>query len=195
MKYEIFKCSHADEVIDKIKGKPGVWFLLGKEEEKANSPFVCLQVAQKDNIGEEIKTDVQYMQASELKPLIEEKSYVNQFGEEKFTYEEWGQWRARNLYYYIDHNYKELTFIAIWDEESFTEKTNRELLEKYIAYKTKAEFWVNGRAFKKGQTEKVKESLLSKYSSSCADIQKKLITMIGEANVNTINEIIDNIKN
>lgn len=186
MKYLKVECGDIEKRINEIKGKSGVWFLLGRENE--SSPLVCLQVAQKDNIGNEIENDVRYLRTKVLKPG--KKEYVNQFGEKQFDYEDWGQYRARKLYYNIAHKYSDLTFVCIWDEKIFEDKSNRELLEKYIAYKTKAVFWVNGRPFKKELTDDEKKELLIKYSNECNRIKKNLIEMIGKDKITEIDKII-----
>lgn len=187
MQYMQVKCENIEENIGKIKGKPGVWFLLGNE--KNNIASICLQVAQKYDIGKEIELDVQNIRATELKPICKKK-YVNQFGEVKFEYEDWGQWRARNLYYHIAQNYSNLTFVCIWDEKKFDKETNREVIEKYIAYKTKAAFWVNGRPFEKEKSDEYKKDLLITYAKECNSIRKKLEKIIGVDNMVEIDNII-----
>lgn len=189
MEYMQVDCEKMEEIMGKIKGKAGVWFLLGNEDK--NEKLICLQVAQKDDIGKEIETDVQYIRANDLKPICIKK-YVNQFGEAKFDYEEWGQWRARNLYYHIAQNYSNLKFVCIWDDKIFDEKSYRELLEKYIAYKTKAVFWVNGRPFDDEKSDEYKKDLLKQNFIECNSIREKLVGILDEVNVATIDNNIAN---
>jgi len=155
--------------IKDIKGKFGVWFLIGKN---INNKYECLQVAQSSDIGKEIELDINDMTSKNLTSL-NIKNYVNQFGEKMFEYEEYDRWRARNLYYYLSCNFSDFIFICIVDKK-LTDRGTRELLEKYIAYKTKSSFWVNGRPFIKEQSEEEKRKLIEIYSKILKDIRKKL---------------------
>lgn len=48
-----------DNNIVQYKNVPGVWILAGKE--RANTPWMCLQVAQTKNIRREVVRDISYM--------------------------------------------------------------------------------------------------------------------------------------
>lgn len=158
--------------VSELKRKPGVWLLVGKDAANPNSSYRCLQVAQTNNVGKEIETDSYYMTALEPKST-QKKEYINQFGEKKFSYPEYDNWRTKNLYYTIFREYGDLTFIVLLCDE-LKERNTRILLEKYIAYKTKAAFWVNGRPFESEVAKEEKEKLRNKYESVCDEILNDL---------------------
>ena len=169
IKIEIKDIDSEDIDFEDIRGKFGVWFLIGKN---INNKYECLQVAQSSDIGKEIELDINDMTSKKLTSLYF-KNYVNQFGEKKFEYIECDRWRAKNLYFYLSCNFSDFIFICIVDKK-LTDSKTRKLLEKYIAYKTKSSFWVNGRPFIKEQSEEEKRELIESYSKRLEDIRKTL---------------------
>ena len=85
--------------IDVLNKKPGVWMLIAKKKEEGHEEghFICLQIGQTGNIGLEVKRDIEFM--VEAEPKSSKKKYVNQFGEVQFEYDDYANWRAKQLYY------------------------------------------------------------------------------------------------
>lgn len=130
-----------DENIKKYQS-PGVWALFGQNEEKT---WLCLQVGQSNNIGLEIKSDIQCISGN-IKEQTK-KAYINQFGNVVNGYEYNIYLTPREqIYKKIGEKYKEFVFICICCGDAY--KNNKKLIEKYVAWKLRALFWRNGGAFK-----------------------------------------------
>ena len=153
--------------IAQYKGIPGVWILLGKE--KADTHFVCLQVGQTKDIGNEIKTNISYLGKQNFEPTT--KKYVNQFGEFMFSYEEHIDERRKMLYGDIAKKYVDLTFVCITSGEEL--KNQVELLkaiEKYVAYKTSCRYWVNGGPYRDGKASEKIEEIKNDCTNKCGEL-------------------------
>lgn len=129
-----------DFEVDKMpKNVPGVWMLLGRNN--INEKWECLQVGVNKNIYKEISTDIFYMD----KLIRIKKPYINQFGEIQFWTK--GEPSVQNkLYFTIRNEYDQLAFIVVC--ENIEDAIERKLIEKYVAYRTRAKYWRNGRPYK-----------------------------------------------
>lgn len=141
------------EVTDKnikIYHAPGVWALFGQNEQKT---WLCLQVGQSNNIGSEIKYDIQCISGKRKKQT--NKAYINQFGNVVDGYEYDIYWTVREqIFKKIGEKYKEFVFICLCCGDTY--KDNRKIIEKYVAWKFRALFWRNGGSFKR-QQDKIEE--------------------------------------
>ena len=179
--------------ISAINNMPGVWILLGKKKDRkkeVENGFVCLQVGQNKDIGKEIKQDIAYMRTGNPKELGS-INYVNQFGEKIFDYKNYKHWRRRNVYFQIDSAYEDFAFICIIGGNELSNIESRKKVEKYIAYKTKSVFWVNGSSFKNEQDEKSKEEILKQYNEECRELNIELSKF--KMNKPLLDKIISNI--
>lgn len=129
---------------------PGVWVLFGRNK---GNPWLCLQVGQSNNIGIEIKSDIQCIVGN-----IEEqtkRTYINQFGKAVKGYEYTIYLTPREqIYKKLGERYKDFAFICICCGAAY--KDDKKLIEKYVAWKLRALFWRNGGAYKYPQ-ENIKE--------------------------------------
>ncbi|MBE5854147.1 MAG: hypothetical protein E7297_02175 [Lachnospiraceae bacterium] len=126
---------------------PGVWILLGRNE--TAEKWECLQVGINVDIYQEIVTDIDYM----YEQGKTEKDYINQFGEKCeglkiFAYPS----EHNQLYSFIRNTYENLAFVIV--AENVEELEKRKTIEKYVAYRTRAKYWRNGRAYEKEATVK-----------------------------------------
>lgn len=149
--------------------KPGVWFLIGKNKKQNNSEFECLQVAKHCKIGSEIKVDIGYIKNNNFKI---EKIYTNQFGQQMFKYIDYDDNRRITIYKHIAKNFTDLQFICFYGNV-FTNEV-KDSLEKYIAYQTKARYWVNGRPFNDQLTQEKIDKLSKFYENICKEIAENL---------------------
>lgn len=108
-----------------------------------------LQVAQTKDMFAELSRDLAYMTDADI--ITEERYYVNQFGELLFAYTDLIDGRQRALYQQIAQHYEEFRCYAF--ALPLAEQSLRKSLEKYIAYKTAARYWVNGRPYQSGQSQ------------------------------------------
>ena len=185
--------------IDIYKDQPGVWMLCGKEKIN-DKKWVCLQVAQNKNIGEEMLSDMEDL--TKKNPVPKHMDYVNQFGEQLFEYDNYNGFTAKVLYHKIAKNYNDLWFCVIAYGNGLAEKASREKLEKYIAYKTYSIFWRNGGAFvdrdgKCTQNEKDVDANKEKCKSELKNLHEELLNeeILGMERLNAIDNYIDeNIK-
>lgn len=126
---------------------PGVWALFGKRKNVVNDDkWYCLQVGQTTCIKNEIQKDKQLL-AEELNNNGTKIPYVNQFGEELFSYYVYPTSREYLYSKYIKEQFKDFLFVVICEEE---DNNVRKSIEKEFAYKTNAICWRNGGPFKKG---------------------------------------------
>lgn len=147
---EIQKLSEiTDESLKKYKA-PGVWVLFGRNEDKI---WLCLQVGQSNDIGSEIKSDVQCISGN-IKEQTN-RTYINQFGNvvNGYRYNIYLTPREQ-IYKQIGEKYLEFVFICICCGNDCKDK--KKSIEKYVAWKFRALFWRNGGAFK-NQNDNVKE--------------------------------------
>lgn len=159
----------------------GVWALFGKEFDN-NDQWFCLQVAKTENIAGEIRTNISYLKPKmELEKRNIEKDYVNQFGKHMFSYNEYPSSREY-LYSEIAENYKYLIFICVSKEN---DAAKRSAIETYFAWRTRALYWRNGRAYK--EKKNYSEDVLDKIQSSKfvdinldGTVQKKLDSFFEE---------------
>lgn len=151
-----------------IPKEPGVWFLTGiARDNEVEKKRVVLQVAQTKNLSKEINRDVKELTDEPIR--LVKKDYINFYGEKCFSYQEvLPASRLAHLYRDIFKKYRELRFHYICSV--LEEQKN---LEKYIAYKTEALYWVNGGAFKKKQTKERVDGLKKTYSDQLDDLSKK----------------------
>ena len=177
---------------DEMKKKPGVWLLIGKENKKSN--YICLQVAQTINIGKEMRTDIEYLSKEEPKP-DEKVSYINQFGEKQFEYDEYRSWRARNLYHQIAINYVDLSVVCMANNIEFDDKENREKVEKYIAYITESKYWVNGGPFRTDKPEIEIKNLKEAYKEECDKLVECVEQILGKDKFKCVNLFLEKIMN
>ena len=135
--------------------KPGVWALFGKRKHVVNEKrkhavnddkWYCLQVGQTACIKNEIQKDMQLLN-EELNNNGTRIPYVNQFGEELFSYYVYPSSREYLYSKYIKEQFKDFLFVVICEEE---DNKVRKSIEKEFAYKTNAIYWRNGGPFKKG---------------------------------------------
>ena len=140
----------------------GVWVLFGRKEDQL---WTCLQVGQSNNIGSEIISDAKCL--SGKIEIIEEKEYINQFGNsvEGYTYDIYLTPREQ-IYKKIGTQYNDFVFVCICCGESC--KDDKKAIEKYVAWKLRALFWRNGRAF-----EKVKENVEEPKDIETIDFKEK----------------------
>lgn len=119
----------------------GVWILFGRKKE---SPWRCLQVGQSSNIASEIISDVKCL-SGEIK-VNKDRIYINQFGNvvEGYTYDVYLSPREQ-IYKKIGEEYHDFIFVCICCGEGY--KDSIKAIEKYVAWKFRALFWRNGRAF------------------------------------------------
>lgn len=118
----------------------GVWVLFGYKE---NESWKCLQVGQANNIGKEILSDINCILGNIEFDI--ERQYVNQFGEivKGYTYHIYLTPREQ-IYRQIGKEYNRFIFVCVCCDD----KVNKRAIEKYVAWKFRALFWRNGRAFK-----------------------------------------------
>ena len=175
--------------IDVLNKKPGVWMLIGKKKEEGHEEghFICIQIGQTGNIGLEVKRDIEFM--VEAEPKSSKKKYVNQFGEVQFEYDDYANWRAKQLYYIIAKEYKELKFICIICERNTKEQ--RDKLEKYMAYKSSCKYWVNGRPFSAKKENDRKQYCIGE----CEVIKKELQKFFNHELLQKIDNFILNMSN
>jgi len=126
------------EEIKKFSG-PGVWAVYGKENDKR----ICLNVAETQNIADEISMDIDLM-----KDTIEgdeENKYVarNNFGEIIFKCP--SRYYVRKYTWIEISKYKNLEFECV--AFNIHDRSERVEIEKYIAYKTRAKYWRHKRSF------------------------------------------------
>lgn len=139
-----FEIINMDRKSTKRIERAGVWMLLGKNE--SDEKYHCLQVAQKKDIYSEMESDIFLMKSSEVETY--EKPYFNFFGEELdevsiITYPN----AREQLYSQIAALYDELTIVVLIS--GYIGEIARKQIEKYVAVKTKARFWRNGRPYEK----------------------------------------------
>lgn len=139
--------------IGHYKGKPGVWILLGKENEQEKAPLMCLQVGATKDIGGEIDKDIFRLKAENFAAISVD--YVNQFGEYMFSYDKYPG-RTERLYDEIAKKYQYLTFVCVACGNKLEDEALREDIEKYVAYRTLCPYWVNGRPFERMNEEQIK---------------------------------------
>ncbi len=126
-----------DETLNEYMGIPGVWAVY----EIIHNKRIFLNVAETENIGNEISTDINFMK-SELKRGKEYPVY-NNFGEYLFS--------CPNRYWVRKYTWKEIgecsniEFICI--ARDIEDRKFRRKIEKYIAYKTRAKYWRDRRCF------------------------------------------------
>lgn len=127
---------------------PGVWALFGKRVCVENdNKWYCLQVGETNCIANEIQKDMQLLD-SELDEKEREVFYVNQFGEELFSYYTHPSTREYLYSKYIKEQFRDFQFVVICEEKDIVV---RKSIEKEFAYRTNAIYWRNGRAFKNGK--------------------------------------------
>ncbi len=139
-----FEVIDMDRKSTKRLEREGVWMLLGKNE--GDKRYRCLQVAQKKDIYTEIESDIVLMKTSRVE--TSKKNYFNYFGEELdevsiITYPS----VREQLYSQIANLYDELTIVVLIS--GHIGDIARKQIEKYVAVKTKARFWRNGRPYEK----------------------------------------------
>lgn len=167
--YEIKSTAFIDHQTPlEIPKEPGVWFLTGiVRDNEVKKKRIVLQVAQTKNLSKEINRDVKELTDEPIR--LVKKDYINFYGEKCFSYPEiLPTSRLAHLYRDIFKKYRELRFHYICSV--LEEQKN---LEKYIAYKTGALYWVNGGAFKKKQTKERVADLKETYSNQLYDLSKK----------------------
>lgn len=148
---------------------PGVWVLFGR---KVGKPWLCFQVGQSNNIGIEIKSDIQSI-SGRIEEQIE-KSYINQFGESIKGYDYTIYLTPREqIYKKLGEQYKEFAFICICYGIDY--KDNKKLIEKYVAWKLKAMFWRNGRPYKQPKKNVEKPQDINKISFDKIEDVKKMV--------------------
>lgn len=174
--------------IAQYKNVPGVWILVGKEQ--ANTPLVCLQVAQTKDIGREVARDISYLktEASHSAP----KEYVNQFGECMFSYENYPS-RTEILYKKMAEKYRHFALICVAHGEKLKDDRLRKNIEKYVAYKTLCPYWVNGGQYKKKDDEEVK-SIKEACKEECDTLFEKIKSDYQEK-ANSLNQFLDDFIN
>lgn len=123
----------------------GVWVLFGYKESES---WKCLQVGQSNNIGIEILSDINCISGNI--EIDTKRQYVNQFGEivEGYEYHIYLTPREQ-IYRQIGTEYNGFIFVCICCGNNY--KDNKRAIEKYVAWKFRALFWRNGRAFKHPQ--------------------------------------------
>lgn len=187
--YILQKSSLISAKTNEIKGKPGLWMLIGKNK---NGLYSSLQVGHSQNIGSEIERDISYL--TTIPPTSEKDIlYVNQFGEELFPYENYNFWRAKNLYHQIATHYTNLNFICIANHTALENENNRKILEKYIAYKTTSRYWSNGGIYKP-KTETQIKTIIEACLVECEQLYKSITKFnLGIKQLNIIDEYIANL--
>lgn len=123
-----------------MRGNAGVWALFGK---KPNSEkWDCLQVCETSDMGTEMMVDFNYIN-SKAAPETSSKKYINQWGNNIFSFDE--NPSARQLAYYeIGKQYNVFKVVVVKEEDS---QEKRRLIEKYFAASTLAVYWRNGRVY------------------------------------------------
>lgn len=170
-----FEIINMDRKSTKRIERAGVWMLLGKNE--SDEKYHCLQVAQKKDIYSEMESDIFLMKNSEVETY--EKPYFNFFGEELdevsiITYPN----AREQLYSQIAALYDELTIVVLIS--GYIGEIARKQIEKYVAVKTKARFWRNGRPYEK------------KVMVNLDDIDLRLdMEEIGEGVIERIDQCLD----
>lgn len=153
-----------DVTNESIKGymSYGVWVLFGYKEDE---PWKCLQVGQSNNIGVEILSDVNCISGNIESDT--KRQYINQFGEivEGYTYHIYLTPREQ-IYCQIGAEYNRFIFVCICCGKDY--KDNKTSIEKYVAWKFRALFWRNGRAFKQPN-----KNINEPQDSGCIDLSIK----------------------
>lgn len=162
-----------EDNIAQYKGKPGVWILIGKKHGQVNAPVECLQVAQTKDIGKEIEENISYLENTDFEPKC--CDYINQFGEYKFTYKVYPD-RRMYLYKEIAKEYgiECLRFVCVAYE--IENDSLRKNIEKYVAYRTLCQYWVNGGPYKKKGEEEIrsiKKARKKECETLCKTIKEK----------------------
>lgn len=184
---EIVNCEQK-ELMDSYKNKSGVWFLIGKLLNEKS--YICLQVGQSKDIGNEIIRDSGYLSGVDPYEKVC-KTYVNQFGELQFKYYDYPDLKGKKLYNNIAENYKDFLFICISEIDN---RDTRLALEKYIAYKTESKYWRNGRPLSPQEKNFINDR--KKYLKKCCGALRKEITeIISENYIKDIDLILEEIIN
>lgn len=151
----------------------GVWGLLGR---KKDEQWKWLQVGQSNNIGLEIISDVQCISGEITQD--NDRSYINQFGQvvNGYTYNVYLSAREQ-IYKCIGENFTDFIFVCVCCGEEY--KDSKMAIEKYVAWKTRALFWRNGRAFKEPKANVQEPEGIENIEPS---IKKVIDQMIGNFN-------------
>lgn len=134
----------------------GIWALFGKKAED-NDIWFCLHVGQTRNIADEISANIKCLDA-ELDEL-RIKHYVNQFGKEMFSYDEYPTCREQ-IYNKIMEEYEDLIFICVYKEDDNKKRID---IEKYYAWNTYPLYWRNGGPYK--EAKNYSEAMLDKIKN------------------------------
>ncbi len=138
-----------NKIIEQI-GKPGVWALYGKKDDK--SKFMCLNVGKCQDIGREIIYDLGCLHFLPIRNKMDQtQKYINQFGDDCGFNTKSG-WTQEILYPRIRKDYNAIAFVKIHDKSSLD-------FESSFAWKTQAKFWRNGGIFKNNRQDYYEECL------------------------------------
>ena len=135
-------------MIDNIKeyrGVVGVWAIRGKIKE--NGGWVWLNVAKKDDIGDEIEEDIMFM-SKNFKNPIQEKRYISKWNVELNSYEEFKYSPRRvavrkTIAKYLEKSCEGFEVVLISRDDS----KKMGVIEREFAFYTKAIFWSDGRRY------------------------------------------------
>lgn len=131
------------EDINQYEQIDGVWAAF-------DSYGKCLNVAETKNIAKEMQEDISYMDFG-YEEDTSWKMAVNHFGDDMFKCPSarkiakytWAnvakQYDGKEIYFVV--------FISSLDKENSMPRSERRRIEKYIAYKTRAVYWRDGRPF------------------------------------------------
>lgn len=153
----------------------GVWALFGKKKKEIKN-WDCLQVAKTINIAKEIKADKDCL-VSETNLKNRKKKYINQFGNEMFSFETSPSCREF-LYNKIAKEYEFLKFICISREEKAEVRTD---IEMYFSWKVRPLYWRNGGTYKEDKNfseEILKEIEKDKLKNIDENLKGKLNSTI-----------------
>lgn len=143
----------------------GVWALYGKAKSRLKDEvWVCLQVGKAKSILPEVLADCDLINSDENLSL-NEKPYINQFGEKCFDYNEYSSCRE-HLYRHIKERYADLVFVCVCLED---DEEKRKSKESDFAWLTHSKFWRNGGVFKAERNNYYRDT----YDSSRISLEVK----------------------
>lgn len=154
----------------------------------------CWNVAETKNIAKEMQEDISYMDFG-YEEDTSWKMAVNHFGDDMFKCPSarkiakytWAnvakQYDGKEIYFVV--------FISSLDKENSMTRSERRRIEKYIAYKTRAVYWRDGRPFKSQERMKkaVDDFIKSFKEDGNNEIERMLNRLMEEILIKNIDRI------